>query len=111
MRRKMFLVIAVFSAAIVLTAAGAGDLKDLKPGFNLFSAQQDIEVGREAAAQVEKEQPLVHNAEISNYLTSLVQRLARSPHAGKEFPFSVKMISDKSINAFALPGGPLYVNT
>ena len=87
MRRKMFLVIAIFSAAIVLTAAGAADLKDLKPGFNLFSSQQDIEVGREAAAQVAKEQAIVHNSELNNYLTSLVQRLARSPHAGTEFPF------------------------
>ena len=111
MRRKIFLVIAVLTAAITMTAAGPADLKDLRPGFNLFSSQQDIEVGREAAAQVAREQPIVHNSELNNYLTSLVQRLARSPHAGTEFPFSVQAISDKNINAFALPGGPLFVYT
>jgi len=86
-------------------------MKDLKPGFNLFSAQQDIQVGREAALQVEREQPIVRNTELANYVTGLVQRLARSPHSGKEFPFSVRVISDKSINAFALPGGPMFVHT
>jgi Zn-dependent protease with chaperone function len=113
MRRKVFLVIAALVAAmtVTVTAAGFADLKDLKPGFNLFSPQQDIEVGREAAAQVAREQPIVHNSEINNYLTSLVQRLARSPHTGTEFPFSVQAISDKNINAFALPGGPLFVYT
>src|SRR2546430_1003761 len=105
------LIAMVVMAAVTLAAAGVANTKDLKPGFNLFSAQQDIEVGREAALQVEKEQPVVRNAEIANYLSSLVQRLSRSPHAGTEFPFSVKAISDKNVNAFALPGGPLYVYT
>src|SRR5437868_3783782 len=111
MRRKMFLVSAALASALMVTTAGFADLKDLKPGFNLFSPQQDIEVGRQAAVEVAQQQPIVHNSEISNYLSSLVQRLARSPHAGAEFPFSVQAISDKNINAFALPGGPLFVYT
>lgn len=108
MHRKAFLVIAALTATLTLTAA---DLKDLKPGFNLFSVQQDVEVGREAAAEVARQQPIVRNTELNNYLSGLVQRLARSPHAGTEFPFSVQAISDKNINAFALPGGPLFVYT
>jgi predicted Zn-dependent protease len=107
MRVKLLIAI----AALTIIAAGFADLKNLKPGFNLFSSQQDIEVGREAAAQVAREQPIVRNSELNNYLTSLVQRLGRSPHAGTEFPFSVQAISDKNINAFALPGGPLFVYT
>jgi hypothetical protein len=47
MLRKIFLVIAVLTTAITRTAAGPAGLKDLRPGFNLFSSQQDIEVGRE----------------------------------------------------------------
>jgi Zn-dependent protease with chaperone function len=111
MRRKVFLVTAALTVALTMTAARFVELKNLKPGFNLFSSQQDIEVGREAAAEVARQQPIVHNSELGNYLTSLVQRLARSPHAGAEFPFSVQAISDKNINAFALPGGPLFVYT
>ena len=110
MQKKIGIAILIMTA-ITLTAAGVDGIKDPKPGFNLFSAQQDIQVGRDAALQVEKAQPLVRNSEINNYLTGLVQRLARSPHAGTDFPFSVKAISDRTINAFALPGGPLYVYT
>ena len=109
-KRKAFLVLAALTA-ITVTAAGFADLKDLKPGFNLFSSQQDIELGRQAAAEVAQKQPIVHNSQVKNYLTSLVQRLARSPHAGTEFPFSVQAISDNNINAFALPGGPLFIYT
>ena len=79
MRRKVFLVTAALTLALTTTAAGFVALKNLKPGFNLFSAQQDIEVGREAAAEVLRQQPIVHNADLGNYLTSLVPRLARSP--------------------------------
>ena len=110
MRTKMFLVIAALTAS-VMTAAGFAELKDLKPGFNLFSSQQDMELGREAAAEVARQQPIVRNSEINNYITGLVRRLAKSPHAATEFPFSVQAISDKNVNAFALPGGPLFVYT
>jgi beta-barrel assembly-enhancing protease len=108
MRTKILLMMTI---ALTLSAAAFAQLKDLQPGFNLFSSAQDIELGREAAAQVAKEQPMVRNAELSNYLTGLVQRLAKSPHASTEFQFSVQAISDKNVNAFALPGGPLYVYT
>ena len=107
MRNKLFTIVAMITVASTALA----QMKDLQPGFNLFSAQQDIQVGREAAAQVEREQPIIRNTEVTNYVTGLVQRLARSPHAGKEFPFFVRIVSDKSVNAFALPGGPLFVNT
>jgi len=107
MRAKAFLIIAV----LTVTTAGFAQLKDLKPGFNLFSEQQDIELGREAAAEVARQQPIVQNPVLNNYLAGLVQRLARSPHASTEFPFSVRAISDKNVNAFALPGGPLFVYT
>lgn len=88
----------------------AAQFKEPKPGFNLFSPQQDVQMGKEAAAQVEKSMPVVHNEELTGYLTRIGSRLARSKHAGT-FPFRFSVINDKSINAFALPGGPIYVNT
>ena len=84
--------------------------KQLKPGFNFFSPRQDIQLGQEASAQVEKTMPVVHNSELSGYLTRLGSRLAASQHAGT-FPFHLAVINDKAINAFALPGGPIYVNS
>ena len=90
-------------------------IKTLKPGWNLFSPQQDVQLGKEAAAQVQQKMAVVHNAEVDAYLNTLVGRLKQSQHAGKltgtEFPFTVSAVYDKNINAFALPGGPLFVHT
>lgn len=101
--------------ALTLTACLAGpafaQLKELKPGFNLFSKEQDIQLGREAAAQVEQQQPIVRNQEITDYLNRIGQRLANTPHAKTGFQFTFKAVNDKNINAFALPGGPIFVNT
>ena len=99
--------------AVLLLAgsmAWGQQLKSLKPGFDMFTPQQDVQLGREAAAQVEKTQPVVKNAQIDSYINELGHRLAQSPHAGN-FPFSFHVIYDKNINAFALPGGPIFVNT
>src|SRR5205807_8769391 len=81
-----------------------------KPGWNLFSREQDIKLGREAATQVERKMTMVHNPDIEHYIEALGQRLARSPHAG-DFPFTFQVVASKEINAFSLPGGPVFINT
>lgn len=86
------------------------EIKPPKPGFNLFSTQQDVQLGKEAKAQVESQMPVIHDTTINGYLTQIGQKLAASPHAGN-WPFSFETIYDKNINAFALPGGPMFVNT
>lgn len=97
--------------ALLLGAAVAGaQIKTLKPGFNFFTPQQDIQMGKEAKAQVEQQQPVIHDPRITGYLTEIGRKLAQSPHAGN-WPFSFETIADKNINAFALPGGPIFVNT
>jgi beta-barrel assembly-enhancing protease len=97
-----------------ILAVGIGtmwaEIKAPKPGFNLFSQQQDIQLGNEAKAQVEAQQPVIHDNRINGYLTQLGQKLASSPHSGN-WPFSFQGVYDKSINAFALPGGPMFINT
>ena len=84
--------------------------RELKPGFNLVSKDQDIQLGKEAKAQVEKQMPVVRDAEIVNYVRSIGQRLAATPQAGG-FPYTFDVVNDKNINAFALPGGPTFANT
>jgi beta-barrel assembly-enhancing protease len=94
-----------------VTTAALAQLKDLKPGFNLFSSQQDIQLGQEAATQVQQQQPVVQNAQLTSYLNSLAKRLASTTHGQSEFPYKVNAIASKDINAFALPGGPIFVYT
>src|SRR5581483_4762915 len=100
----------VIALLLVLGASLSAQLQELKPGWNLFTPQQDIQMGKEAAAEVEKTMPVVKNEELTGYIAKIGARLAKSPHAGT-FPFSFEVINDKSINAFALPGGPIFVHT
>jgi Zn-dependent protease with chaperone function len=102
------------------TLPAPAQLKQLRPGFNLFSAQQDVQLGREAAQEVQKQTIVMHNREVDGYLALLLGKLEKSPYArtlnrddtrGELFPFSIHVVYDKKINAFSLPGGPLFIHT
>ena len=80
-----------------------------RPGFNLFSRDQDVQLGKQAEADVDKKMALVKDRRIEDYVQRLGQRLAaKAP--GYQYPYSFKVVNQKEINAFALPGGPVYVN-
>lgn len=79
------------------------------PPWNMYSPQTDVEVGKQAAAQAEKQLPILHDAHATQYLTQLGGKLARHM-PGPEFPYSFHFVNQKDINAFALPGGPVFVN-
>jgi predicted Zn-dependent protease len=82
------------------------------PGFNLFSKQQDVQLGQESAAQVRRQMPLVRDPFLNDYVNRVGKRLASTPEARESgFPFSFEVVADPSINAFALPGGPMFINT
>lgn len=95
---------------LVLCGQLPAQLQPAKPGFNLFTPQQDVQLGQEAKAEIEKTKPVIRDGEMVSYLNQLGARLAKSPLAGN-FPFTYEVVKDKNINAFALPGGPVFVNT
>ena len=99
----------IFTLAI--SAFGADKLKEFKPSrLNLFSPEQDIQLGKESAAEVRKTMQVVNNPELTAYVNRVGARLAKSPHAGG-YPFNFEVVNDPTINAFALPGGPMFVHT
>jgi predicted Zn-dependent protease len=75
-----------------------------------LSRDQEIQLGKEAAAQVEREMEVVKNADLEAWLNRIGQRLAKTPQANA-YPYYFKLVNEDSINAFALPGGPMYVHT
>jgi predicted Zn-dependent protease len=81
-----------------------------KPGFNLFSKEQDIQIGQQAAAQVRQQYPVVQNQFLQDYIARVGTRLASQPQA-QGFPYSFTLLHVRQINAFALPGGPTFVFT
>lgn len=82
----------------------------IKPGFNTFTPEQDIELGREAVTEVQKEYTVVTDQQLSEYINRLGQNLARFA-PGFKYPYQFRLIQDKDLNAFALPGGPVFVHT
>src|SRR2546426_9756588 len=79
-------------------------------GFDMFSPQEEVQAGQQASAQASKQLPLLPD---SDPLTKYVQRLGAqlAAHApGEKWPYRFHVVNQKEINAFALPGGPVYVN-
>lgn len=80
-----------------------------RPGFNFFTPQQDIQIGRQAAAQQLQKLPLLRNPAAQRLVTNLGGRLAQHL-PGPRFPYQFHVVNSAQINAFALPGGPIFIN-
>lgn len=89
-------------------------------GINFFSIQDDIEMGRQFSQEIEKDQqnypilPEQGNEEAYKYIRGLTNKILNSGQVAykNEFDWTVKIIKDdKTLNAFAVPGGYLYVYT
>ena len=97
----------------VVSVAGVLAQTLVKPPKNRYTPQQDVEIGREGAAEVRKQYPIIENEQIARYLTALGDRLvANAPPELKQpvYEYSFTPVNLKEINAFALPGGPMFVH-
>ena len=84
----------------------------LRPGFNLFSRQDDVKVGQENAKQVLAQYEVVQDPKLQDYVQKLGQKLAAMPEAKQSgFDFTFTVLNVDQINAFALPGGPMFIYT
>jgi len=104
------LIVALSLATLMTAATGAAVAQThFKPGFNLFSPAQDQEIGRQSAEAAERELPILHDQSIEAYVDRIGERLAKVA-PGADYPYQFKVVNASDINAFALPGGYLYVN-
>jgi Zn-dependent protease with chaperone function len=98
-----------FLAGALVVSGAVVHAAHVKPGFNLFSVNQDIEIGKRSATEAERQVRLLNEPFVDRYLDTIVDGLAR--HApGPKYPYSIKAVNSSEINAFSLPGGPMYVN-
>ena len=106
MHRKLIL-----PSLLLLVASGLwAQSKPIQPGWNLFSKDQDVQLGKEAAAEIEKEVQVVNDRRLTEYVDGIGQRLAKVSQ-DPSYAFTFKVVADPNINAFALPGGPIYVHS
>ncbi|MGA2694824.1 MAG: M48 family metallopeptidase [Terriglobales bacterium] len=79
-------------------------------GFDLYSRDDELQVGKEAVLEMNRGLPLLPDSSpVSRYVSDLGKKLAA--HApGEPWPYAFHVVNQKEINAFALPGGTVYIN-
>src|SRR6266542_3121628 len=85
----------------------------IKYHSNKYKPSDDVKLGRQAAAEVEQQMPILRDPEATSYISRVGQRLVSSippEFQHPEFQYYFKIVNARDINAFALPGGPMYVN-
>jgi hypothetical protein len=85
----------------------------IKYHSNKYKPTDDVKVGRQAATEVEQQLPILRDPEATGYVSRVGQRLVNSipsEFQHPEFQYYFKIVNARDINAFALPGGPMYVN-
>ena len=76
----------------LMTVSAYADRTQLKPGFNLFSPEQDVEMGRQVAQEAEQQLPILNNRQAEDYLNRLGRQLAaRAP--GEKYPYQFKIVN------------------
>lgn len=83
--------------------------RDIGKGLDFYSLDKEIALGRELSQEIDNSIRLVHDPLVTEYVSRLGQRLVRNSDA--KVPFTIKVVEDDNINAYALPGGFFYVNT
>jgi len=74
------------------------------------SREQELQLGQQAAQQARQQYPVISDSDpLTQYIRQLGQRLAQYVPEPK-FPYEFHVVNQKDINAFALPGGPVFVN-
>ena len=99
--------------SIIVLALSAGAQTRIEPHKNSYSPEQDVQLGRQAAAEVRQQLPLVNDRVTESFIEEIGNRLVgeipddlRQP----AFRYSFDVVNLREINAFALPGGPMFLH-
>src|SRR6201998_2344085 len=97
--------------ALACVPGARAQRSNLKPPWNMYSPETDVQVGKQNARMLEKRLPLCNDPKVDAYLTKLGMSLvAKLPTRGVQYPWEFHCVNSKEINAFALPGGYVFVN-
>ena len=102
----------LLSALAIMPLAAFGQTP-IKVPKNKYKVQDDVELGRKAASEVDRQFPILNDADATRYVEQVGRRLVAaipSQYQQAAFNYRFKVVNARDINAFALPGGPMYVN-
>lgn len=109
---KSFAAFSVLWAMLMLPIASFAQTRVDMPK-NKYKVQDDVELGRKASLEVEQQFPILNDSEATRYVENVGERLVRAippQYQQNAFDYRFKIVNARDINAFALPGGPMYVN-
>jgi beta-barrel assembly-enhancing protease len=91
------------SAGLALVAAGA-----VTVGACGISTQQELEMGQQYAAEINRQLPILNDATVNRYINDLGRTIAQ--RGARQIPYTFYVVNSDQINAFAVPGGFVYLN-
>jgi hypothetical protein len=112
-QNRSWWLVSLLAVAILTMPLSALAQTKITPHNNKYKPADDVRLGRQAAAEAEQQFPLLNDSEVNAYVERVGQRLVAAippEFQHPEFRFYFKVINASDINAFALPGGPMYVN-
>ncbi len=112
-RRTPILSVLLIIVSSFVLPFGAYAQTKIEAPRNFFGVKTDIQAGREEAVEIERKAKIVRDREVTDYVNRIGQRLVASlpeEFQHTEFRYTFKVVDDKEVNAFALPGGFVYVN-
>ncbi len=112
-RHSQKLVVWLMAVAVFTMPIGVFGQTRIKAPSNRYSVADDVQAGRQAAQEVERQLPILRDQVVQSYVESVGRRLVNAIPAEFQHPqfrYTFKVVNARDINAFALPGGPMYVN-
>ena len=95
---------------LMLMASGCAiNTQDIR-GFNIISVEEEKGLGAKFAVEVEKQHKMLNDPEVDAYLDRMGKRLLTGVRQ-VDFAYQFKAVQDNDVNAFAIPGGNVYINT
>tara|TARA_B100001287_G_scaffold261577_1_gene250738 strand:- start:306 stop:1136 length:831 start_codon:yes stop_codon:yes gene_type:complete len=100
----------VFAILLILFQTNCSQINQNISSFNLYSVEEEMQLGYKISKQYDQQLNLNTNPEIVDYINDIGQRLVKVSKRNT-IPFVFKVVNDPTVNAFALPGGYCYINT
>jgi predicted Zn-dependent protease len=98
-----------FRPAVVIVVVALSWFEIRASSLELISVDQEIQIGKQAQAQMRKDVPALHDAAVAAYVNDVAKRLVRVA-PGPKYPYSFTVANTREINAFALPGGSVWIH-
>jgi hypothetical protein len=103
---------ALIAAMWILPLAAIGQTQITAPK-NKYKVQEDVSLGNKTAIEIERQFPVLNDRDATNYVSRVGENLVASippQFRQPQFDYRFKIVNARDLNAFALPGGPMYVN-